>query len=137
MLQVTFNPKKEGLTTEKMIMAADNETNCEYSLSGTANLAEFQIHSLDDQLLVRPEITSFYNQKNVLDNLKSIRFECTPGDRLERIVRVKNMSGVKVKYRWLLFSLPKDDQDYLQKEQEEEGAKQFSISPSTGHFEGL
>ncbi len=40
-LQVTFNPKKEGLTTEKMVMAADNETNCEYSLCGTANLAEF------------------------------------------------------------------------------------------------
>ncbi len=64
-------------------------------------------------MLVKSEISSFYNQKNVLDNLKSIRFECTPGDSLPRTVRVRNMSGVRVKYRWLLFSLPKDDQDYL------------------------
>ena len=41
LIQVEFNPLAEGVTTEEMVMAADNETNCRYKLKGTANVAEF------------------------------------------------------------------------------------------------
>lgn len=41
LIQVEFNPQAEGVTTEEMVMAADNETNCHYKLKGTANVAEF------------------------------------------------------------------------------------------------
>ncbi len=50
-------------------MAADNETNCVYSLKGKANIAEFQIYSLDDKILVKEVEDEFYNQKNVVKNL--------------------------------------------------------------------
>ena len=34
-------------------MAADDETNCVYTLTGTANIAEFKIESVDDKELMK------------------------------------------------------------------------------------
>ena len=48
------------------------------------------------------------------------------------------MSGVKVKYKWLLFGVKKDDVDYLEQNLDLEGKKdRFSINPDKGYFEGL
>ncbi len=50
----------------------------------------------------------------MIKNFRKLEFLCKPNEMKTRVVRIKNMSGVRVKYKWLSFAIRKDDIDYLE-----------------------
>lgn len=100
---VCYQPLQEGLVHENIILACDNETNAMHTLSGEANLVEFQIDSLD-QIDLRNNVSLGSNSNDPtqpkIDNnsvLKTIYFfDAIPNVCKKRILRIANITKVEV-----------------------------------------
>ncbi|KAL4510071.1 hypothetical protein ABPG72_010264 [Tetrahymena utriculariae] len=127
---VTFTPKKEGVTQEKVILACDNLTSAAYTLKGTGNMAELGIHGIDHVILSEiPEV----NQLDPQNVVKKIFFnDAYPGTVVSRYISIQNKASVRVKYHW---SVSKTDvrQQRLNFDKPEDYC--FSIEPDQGYFE--
>ena len=119
---VNFQPLKEGILQENILLACDNLTNATYVLKGQANMVELCVVSLDNNSI------KFQEQE-----LKTLYFDdAIPRKSLCRSLTIKNLTRVKVKYHWGLYKNSNKDNKLTLDENE---IHAFSITPNKGIFD--
>jgi len=119
---INFQPTKEGILEEKVLLACDNLTNATYVLKGQANMVELSITSLDENTI------KFQEQ-----DLKTLYFDdAIPRKVMSRSITIKNLTKVKVKYHWGLFKNRNKDNKLSLDENE---THSFQVTPKQGVFD--
>ena len=119
---INFQPIKEGILQENVLLACDNLTNATYTLKGQANMVELSITALDSNPIKFQEI-----------ELKTLYFDdAIPKKPLSRNLTIKNLTKVKVKFHWGLYKNSNKDNKLTLDENEQHS---FSIAPKQGIFD--
>lgn len=129
-LYVCFLPKSEGIIQEKVILACDNQTSSIYTLEGKANVAELQVHGINNHMI--DYSLKSLSESDFLENLKKIYFDdvlCNIPQT--RKITIKNITSVKIPYHWSVFSTNKNTKIEITDTYEH----RFHIVPEKGFFE--
>lgn len=123
-MYIQFTPSREGVQTEKVILACDNQTSAVYTLQGKGNMAELSVHKLDDIV-----IEEFAKESGI----QSISFKgAFPHQTVTRTLQINNITSVRVKYHWNLFKTDKRNKQF---NIEDPKNFCFKIEPEEGYFE--
>lgn len=119
---VNFQPTKEGILQENVLLACDNMTNATYVLKGQANMVELNIVALDENPIrfQEHELTTLYFD------------DAVPRKSYFRSITIKNLTKVKIKFHWALYKNSNKANKLTLDENEDHS---FSITPKKGLFD--
>lgn len=115
-LFVVFTPQQEGVITEKVVLACDNNTSEFYTITARANMVELKVAKLNNVPI---------EAEHQIDRI--FFPEVFPNISKKSILTIRNNAGVKVNYSWI-----------IEKDQDLDGDEpnHFSIEPQKGFFQG-
>ena len=126
-LKVSFCPTQEGPIQESLQLKSEDGTIKPYAFCGKGNMVELDVVKLEGKEF-NPNI----------ERIKKIYFpETLPTLKIKKILSLKNMTLVKVKYHWQVTLL---EQESLYRgevnniSQETEKGETFTVHPAKGEF---
>ena len=120
-IYVSFNPEREGLLEENLILACDNQTSEFYKLKGYGAMVDLDIIAVDGKDI------------NFKENpFETVYFENTnPTSESKRTIRVKNSSPILVPFHWSVFKSRNTAKISLENEN-----CHYRVSPAQGKIPG-